>query len=86
MEAEGNTASSVIASCWWAIGKPALQATQRFFAGLAFGPFAFVIGPALAFGIADLGHGHDVQGMVDPSVARAGKPVADLVAVKTTMT
>ena len=62
------------------IGQPALQAAQRFFAGLAFGPFAFVVGAALAFRVADLGHGHDVHGVVDAAVARAGEAVTDLVA------
>ncbi len=62
------------------IGQPALQAPQCFFAGLALGPLAFAVGPALALRGADLGHGHDVQGVVDWAVARAGQPVADLFA------
>jgi hypothetical protein len=62
------------------IRQSTLQAAQRLFGGLALGPFAFVVGAAFAFGVADLGHRHDVQGVVDPAVARARQAVAYLVA------
>jgi hypothetical protein len=62
------------------VGQPALQTAQCFLARLAFGPFALVIGATIALRVADLDHGHDVQGVVDPAVARAGQAVTDLFA------
>jgi hypothetical protein len=62
------------------VGQPALQTAQGFLACLTFGPFALVIGATFAFGVADLDHGHDVHGVVDPTVARAGEAVTDLFA------
>ena len=62
------------------VGQPALQAAQCFLACLAFGAFALVIGATLALRVADLDHGHDVNGVVEPAVARAGQAVSDLFA------
>ena len=60
------------------VRKPTLQAAHGFLAGLALAPFALVVGPALAARVAQLGDRHQVDGVVEPAVARAVEAVADL--------
>jgi hypothetical protein len=53
------------------------QAAQGLFRGLALGQLLIVVSAALAVGVADLGDGGHVDGVVEPAVPAPGQP-ADL--------
>jgi hypothetical protein len=59
------------------VGESPLWASQRFERGLAGREFASVVDAALGV-VAQLDDGRDVQDVVEPAVAGAGEPVADL--------
>ena len=54
-----------------------LQGAQRLLLGLALEDLALELGPSLGVGIADLGDGDHVQGVVDLAAAPQGEPVHD---------
>jgi hypothetical protein len=62
------------------VGEPAFEAAQGFFRCLALEAFAFVVGPAGRARVADLGHGHHVQRVVQTPVSGPGEPMPDLLA------
>jgi hypothetical protein len=62
------------------VGESTFEAAQRFFRGLALQAFAFVVATAGRVGLADLGHGHHVQRVVQAPVAGSGESVPDLLA------
>jgi hypothetical protein len=62
------------------IGQASLQAAQSFFRGLALESFPFVVAAPRTIRLANLGHGHHVQGVVQASVAGSREAVSDLLA------
>jgi hypothetical protein len=57
------------------VADASFEGSQGFFAGLALGAFAVEVGPTFSVGEAELGHGDDVDGVVEPPVASAAQPV-----------
>ena len=57
------------------IGDLALQGTNRFALGLALGHLGVEIGPAVGMGLADLGDGRDVNGIVELAISPTREPV-----------
>ena len=57
------------------VGEPSLQRSDGFFLGLALGEFSFVEGAAFGGGVAELGDGDQVEGVVEHPIAPRVEPM-----------
>ena len=67
------------------VGEAPFEASEGFLGGLALETLALVVGASGAGGKAKLGDGHDVEGVVDPTIPRPGEPMTGLLAEEASM-